>query len=387
MGVPSNNDAVEALRKSGGAPFATIIAFTVDTIQSPTPISVGWDRIGSAERIIETYLVTDDDEGEPINYRELDTNNNNIPDNVDLSLNIGEPPLNRLQAGANINNDYLSTQRDQPLFLTYEALVIANELNEEAGMTTSTHYSAADIDYDDVLSDSVKQTLGFDEAEEAFEGDIPIERLAVFGTREVDYQIDDDNEVAGGITHTVFPMSSDNPGETLYIGKYDRLAERWEPFGRGTFVGDDGTSYPDTWYGIPRPNNTEPCPTNVAVYESEHQAADEEGPDENGQGFVASAQNCIMVVITDGGPYDSSGIDGRVVDDMVATSNRLLPRGDIGVGTQALTCAAFFPNIGQTELFFRIQGIAVNEDGFTINGNTTGFSAQQIGKLLLPFQC
>ena len=47
------------------------------------------------------------------------------------------------------------------------------------------------------------------------------------------------------------------------------------------------------------------------------------------QGFVASDQNCIMLVITDGGPYDNSGFDsrdGRVVDDTMATASRLLPQ-------------------------------------------------------------
>ena len=326
----TTSTAIEAIRNRGGVVSDAIIPFTVsdDTMQLSTQISVGWDRIGSAENIIETYLVTTD---APINYREPDMNRNNIPDNVDLNLNIREAPFNRLQAGANINNDYLSTQGDRPVFLTYEALVIANDMDEDARMmmvvTTSTHYSAANIDYGG-LSDPVKQTL-FDE-----ERDTRIERLAAFGIREVNYQIDDNNEVIGGITHTVFPMSSDNPGETLYIGKYDRSEERWERFERGTFQDDDGTNYPDTWHGIPRPDNTEPCPTNVEVYKNEHQEAGEEG-----QGFVASAQNCIMLVITDGGPYDSSGLDGQVVDDMVATVNEPLvqtpqmPRGSGGGAT------------------------------------------------------
>ncbi len=324
MRETSSTDAVEAIRNSGGAPFATIIAFTVsdDSIQPPTQISVGWDRIGSAERVIETYLVNTD---EPINYREPDTNNNNIPDNADLNIF-----NNRLQAGDNANVDYLSTQRDQPVFLTYEALVIANDIDMVAEANSPGRYSAADIEYGG-LSPSVRRVLGFDDAERTFGENTRIERLAAFGIRDVDYQgvrqIDDNNEVIGGITHVVFPMSSDNPGEIFYIGKYNRLEERWERFERGTFVSDDGTRYLDTWYVIERPGVDVFCPTNVEVYKNGHQAAGEEG-----QGFVASVQNCIMLVITDGGPYDSSGLDGRVVDDMVATVNELLPRAD-GVST------------------------------------------------------
>ena len=107
-------------------------------MQPPTEITVGWDRIGSAENVIETYLVTTDDD-EPINYGAPDTNSNNIPDNADLNLN-----TNRLQVGTGIdeittqNNivNYLSTQGNQPVFLTYEALVIANDIDLMMAMTT-----------------------------------------------------------------------------------------------------------------------------------------------------------------------------------------------------------------------------------------------------------
>ncbi len=343
--------AIEAIRSDIGRDEVglvsdAIIQFTVsDDFTPPTEITVGWDSIGSAERVIETYLVNTE---QPPYYDQTDTNRNNIPDNADLNLND-----NRLQVGTGDNNtvDYLSTQGDQPVFLTYEALVIANDIVMEAinpmdDPNPSRFYSAADIDYGG-LSEGVRATLGFDEADRAFEEededgipimpvDVPIERLAAFGVREVDYQIDDNNRVVGGITHTVFPISSNEPGEILYVGKYNRLAERWERFERGTFVGgysqanerwelfEGGTSYPDTWYGIVRPNNSGPCPTSIEEYKNRHQAAGEDG-----QGFVSGAQNCIMLAITDGGPYDSSGLDGRVVDDTAATVRRLLVRAAI----------------------------------------------------------
>ena len=51
------------------------------------------------------------------------------------------------------------------------------------------------------------------------------------------------------------------------------------------------------------------CPTNIQVYINEHRPA--EGTT---TGFMASEDNCMMLVITDGGNYDSTGLDSRVID-------------------------------------------------------------------------
>ena len=315
--------------------IANIIAFTVsdDSMDEPTAISVGWDSIGSAENVIETYSVfvpTDptNPNDVPINYGALDANSNNIPDNADLNL-----MMNRLQvsSGGEItvrNNlvNYLSTQRMKPVFLTYEALVIANDTDLMMALANSpSRYSAAGIEYGG-LSRDVRERLGLIEADEDLMTRLnidpmeTIERLAAFGVRDVDYsyRIGNNNEViiGGGITHTVFPMLSDTEGP-LYIGKYNRLETRWEPFERGT---------DDTWYGIQWPVPTDPnnaCPTDVEVYKNRHPL---------GQDFVAGDYNCIMLVITDGGFYDSSGLDGRVVDDMAATVNENLPQATVEEG-------------------------------------------------------
>ena len=70
----------------------------------------------------------------------------------------------------------------------------------------------------------------------------------------------------------------------------------WEQF-RETTPG-----HPDTWYVIPRTNTNAECEDDdVDTYIAGHQAASNTG------------QNCIMLVISDGGPYDNSGLDGRII--------------------------------------------------------------------------
>jgi len=76
--------------------------------------------------------------------------------------------------------------------------------------------------------------------------------------------------------------------------------------------------YEDTWYAIERPKGGDAddpsddgaCPSELAVYRNNHRAAAADA-----ESFVASNASCIMLVITDGGPYDSFGArDGRIID-------------------------------------------------------------------------
>ena len=123
----------------------------------------------------------------------------------------------------------------------------------------------------------------------------------------------------GGVAYVTFPMQS--TADIIYIGKYNASDDTWYRFGRGG-IEIDGESYDDTWYAIDRGAEDADCPTDIEVYKNEHKAAGE-----NNLGFNKGTDgwNCIMAVITDGGPYDNDGsVNGRVVDS-IATVTTLLP--------------------------------------------------------------
>ena len=72
----------------------------------------------------------------------------------------------------------------------------------------------------------------------------------------------------------------------------------------------------------------EPCPTDIELYKNEHQTAGEMN-----MGFIAQANTpkCIMLAITDGGPYDG-GIDKEAADDLSNADGRI--NSLIGIGAQ-----------------------------------------------------
>ena len=95
-------------------------------------------------------------------------------------------------------------------------------------------------------------------------------------------------------------------------------------------------------------------------------------------GFEASEDNCIMLVITDGHPrHDESSRDGRVIDPLSigpvqferATRDdddtEMMMDDDTQVSS--ISCAAFYPNIGQRTLYFMLNRLEA--DGtFEIDG-------------------
>ena len=262
-------------------------------------ITLGWDRLVSLENIEVTYPVVTESEigrGGILNsiYTSGDADLDNVPDILDLDNGGRQLPAGTISI--------LETANNQELFMSYTGIAIAISKAIENMAVTQADWIAANIGYTG-LGGRATNLLGFNADEE-------IESVATFGIQNVDYGIGDNDSVTGGVTYTVFPYisNSSSVGETLYLSKYDNEREMWERFVRGTLPG-----YADTWYAIH--TATEPCPTDVELYKNEHEG--------DGIGFTTADdpndseddQICIMLVITDGGPYDSDGIvNGNVVD-------------------------------------------------------------------------
>ena len=270
--------------------------FTVEATEGA--ITVGWDSIGDMEDVKARYLVTE------MKQAVADSDGDRIPDNSDTQQGDNKKLHVAINGAVRGDEDALTTgDENSQLFISDAGLIIA--LGK--GGDDAAHYSVANIHYDQ-LSAATIAALGLTET--GFTTDNPIETIATFGIRDVAYAIGEDGETAvGGVTHTTFPVpvQSAQVGETLYLSKYDSGTQQWKAFERD----NTARGYSDTWYVIARPDNDEPCPSDMDIYRSGHQAAGERH-----MGFVASAQNCIMLVIADGGPYDNGGLDGRVVDPL-----------------------------------------------------------------------
>ena len=259
-------------------------------------ITLGWDRLVSLENIEVTYPVVTRsaiDTGGFLNniYTSDDADGDSIPDSIDGD----NSDSTQLLAGTGINGDILETANDQELFMSYTGVAIAiSKAIANMMAVTRADWIAANIGYMS-LGDLATNLLGFNADEE-------IESVATFGVRNVDYGIDDNDSVIGGVTYTVFPYITDSVGETLYLSKYNNERGIWERFVRGTLPG-----YADTWYAIERTDPAQQCSTDVELYKNQHEG--------DRLSFTANAQNCIMLAITDGGPYDSDGVvNGNVVD-------------------------------------------------------------------------
>ena len=256
-------------------------------------ITLGWDKLVSLENIEVTYPVV---AGSVVNtggalnniYNTADADRDRIPEPLDMNDADGT------QLSAGTNNILETANDDQELFMSYTGIAIAiSKAIANMDAVTEADWIAANIGYMG-LGEIATSLLGFN-------GEEMIESIATFGIRNVDYGIGDNDSVTGGVTYTVFPYISSSVGETLYLSKYNNERRMWERFVRGTLPG-----YADTWYAI---HTDEPCPTDVELYKNQHQGQGDRS------GFTANAQNCIMLVITDGGPYDSDGIvNGNVVD-------------------------------------------------------------------------
>ena len=287
-------------------------------------ITVGWDRIGTAENVLATYRVS---ETIPAGYNLPDPSDdlNNADDDGDRIRNEFDlSPDSSLSLPVAVNNninpsiDWLGAVSwfDQPLYVTNEGLIIA----ASKGDNEFSDYSAANIDYR-TLSADTKTQLAKDKS--GFMDDASITSLVTFGIRSVNYGFSQENDeadamVVGSVAYAVFPLSQASPpNQVFYISRYndDDEAERWERFERGAHI----DSPADTWYVIDRESNTY-CPLDVGIYRNEHRTEGDEG-----MGFTANTQKCVLVAITDGGPYDNTGVDG-IIDTLLAMGTELQPR-------------------------------------------------------------
>ena len=274
-------------------------------INTTSVITVGWNKVGSVDNVISRYLVTIDN---PVDYALADNDFDGIPDShngMDVDNHPAENSFLQVATGQGMEREidlvrggFLATQDGNPTFLTYEGIVIADALNN-AGEIKDINYSVVN---NGDLDDNTRQLLDISTTE-------GIDTIATFGVAGVEYGFElegDTVRVTGGVVYASFPLVVVDPeliGEVLYLGKYSSNADRWVRFERGTGGNDD------TWYAIDRPD-TGACPTDVQVYQNQHQAVGDDG-----MGFTAGdTGNCIMVVLSDGGSYDSSSLDGRVLD-------------------------------------------------------------------------
>ena len=280
-------------------------------------VAVGWDRIANVDDITAGYLVFPT---QPAAYEDAD--GDNVPDmtasdiQIDLypddatrlQVNIAETPADAQHARArngNINGGQLS------MFIPYAVLATADDLQEQAGEASPEHYSPTDIDYISIRDGGMWELLD-------------IEANGTFGVQGVEqgFTYDDAGMVtgiSGGTVYVTFPienMSSNLVGETIYIGKYNEEHNegegRWESFERmGTTFNTRDIRYMDTWYAIERPSIMEACPQDIERYRNGHTGTDDDG-------FIASDDNCIMLVITDNHPlHDEDGAPGRVIDPLL----------------------------------------------------------------------
>ncbi len=328
-----------------------VIALSVeDNFTTTGTITVGWDSINSAQNVIATYLVTPTP---PSNYAFSDSDGDRIHDAVDFAP--GDNTRLQVAVGGVIqgNIDYLRAHNDgQPLYASDEVLIIA------AGSNNRLDYSVANI------STATAVGLELDDVE----GGNTINTIATFGIRSVDYAYTQDDPQSdavaeGGMAHVTFPIPAGILNEVQYISQYNSESERWGRFERGTNRG----GFADTWYVIDRPSG-EACPRDIQLYKNVHQATGD-----SDMGFTANTPRCIMLSITDGGPYDGGSMGQGVADDERGADGRI--NSLIGIGTQlnppspSFECAAIYPNIGQTELFFEIEGIPTGGT-FEISGAT-----------------
>ena len=292
------------------------IRLTVDDITETRLITVGWDSItGIPGSITADYLAF---VIQPEAYLEEDADEDNIPDmigNASIDINAGDatrlqvtvpggmpdvPHVLRAHDG-NIEGQL----RQLPMFLTHTGLAIADSLAGD-GDPEAQHYSAANIKYDQIDEDT-RILLGI---EDPTENTTAIYSIATFGVSDVEYGFTYDDAgmitgILGGTIYVTFPIDNvDSAGETLYVGKYDNENNRWLRF---------DTRETDTWYAIER-NPLLECPQDIETYRNGDAKTDD---DDNGFGFTASMDNCIMLVITDGHPlHDESSRDGRVIDPL-----------------------------------------------------------------------
>ena len=281
-------------------------------------VTVGWSSIaGIPDGVTADYLVS---LTQPAAYAETDADGDNVPNMTDsypadatrLQVTIG-----RNTGGVNFVRSHDGSVNDDqlPMFLTHTGLAIADGA-QETEMLNAEHYSAANIKYGEISTDT-KSLLEIVDPEST----TAIYSVATFGVSDVEYGFNYDNEttgrmltdtdILGGTIYVTFPIDNlGSEGETLYVGKYNSNNNRWQRFDTmGTFNTTE-TIYMDRWYAIERGDTSMACPQIEEIYRNHPTRTETDDG-----GFIASANNCIMLVITDGHPrHDESSRDGRVID-------------------------------------------------------------------------
>ena len=331
------------------SPLHTATMFKVRQPSTNT-ITVGWDSIGNLKDVKSTYQITT--ASYPI---ESDIDGDRISDEIERRSPsfVIEPGFNTtgvntslfVDVRANTDTIHLLTTNngDNYVYVSDAGLILATGSGMDSTLSLS-DFSPANIAYSSIDS-TTKEPLKYNEDD--FMGDTPIETIATFAARSIPYSIPPtEGGQAGGLVHTVFPMESSLRGQTLYLSRYNttttNMFRGWQNFERNTEDRDA-----ETWYAIDWPSGRR-CPTSVELYKYEHNIATADG---QADGFIASDHNCIMVVTKDGSSYDNS-IDGSVSEQIAVGRQRFV---DEEIEIESMQCAAFYPHIGQTELFFQIQ--------------------------------
>ena len=326
----------------------TLIPFKVTTSPSGNKVTLGWDRIGNREFSIEnvsaTYRVT------PDSYViRNDIDGDRISDEIEPFVMPGVNTSLFVEVRESRGTiDVLTTDNsDNYVYVSDAGLILAT--TDTDSTLSLRDFSPANIAYSSIDS-TTKELLEYDDDST---GEPPIETIATFAARSIPYSIPTTpTRSAGGLVHTVFPMESSSPTETLYLSRYNNEDGRWENFERNTEDRDAETWYAIDWTSERRSSDPGPqrCPTSVELYKYEHNFATTTTLVAT-EGFEASDHNCIMLVTKDGSPYDNS-IDGSV-SEQIAVGRQ--PFGDEEIEIESMQCAAFYPHIGQTELFFQIE--------------------------------
>ncbi len=312
------NTIVESLRMSNNlkGEYETVLGITAndnittDTMSRINTISVGWNNIVDIMGVQATYKISPN---QPLTYEVVDGTASIRGSQLGTTTALPVDILNN----ADQTNDVLRAhdgQDDLPVFFTHTGLIIA----ANRGGNMRNDYSAANIDYTDEDRD-IERLTGLTGGINA-----GIISIATFGVSDVPYGFSSNADgittttnVIGGTAYITFPIQVDDDlvGDSLYVGKY---TDSWRPFERGLETGD-------TWFAIQRRDRTQsrdrmligsstaPCPTSPEVYMNEHTGTRNERGTDN-MDFIASKNNCIMLVITDGNLYDVSSQDGRIID-------------------------------------------------------------------------
>ena len=308
------------------------IQLMVDDIDETRLVTVGWDRIAGIEDITVGYPVV---AMQPDAYE--DTDGDNVPDRADGEL-IDLYPTSPTRLQVNIPDgqpaDHYVRAHDGnfnqlPMFLTPATLRTAADAQLAGEAASSEQYSPTNTNYIYINNDGMWMS--------SMPAGGP---FGVFGVQGVEdsFTYNDAGMVtgiSGGTIYVTFPIYLEDitTTPTLYIGKWNQegrndqgqMEPRWEEFERmGTTFDEpdegnepgEGITYMDTWYVIERDGPPfEPCSQNPLTYQSEHEIMiDDDG---NEGGFIESADNCIMLVITDNHPlHDQDGANGRVIDPL-----------------------------------------------------------------------